>query len=134
MPVCCYFGLPCVSVCLAARQQPAAAPDQGRDLPARVALFLALFCGSPARRAGRRVHLAQCTTRPGLGEGPSDAHGGGGGAAATRQTAPHTTRRGSLGERACFCCVCVCVCLFVGAGGSQSLGCFGSTAMRLGGR
>lgn len=77
-----------ILVCRACLSQPA--PTKAETCPpARLALFLDLFLWFPGPAAGRRVHLAQCTTRPGPGEGLSDAHGGGGGAAATRQTAPH---------------------------------------------
>lgn len=90
-----------------------ARPHQGRDQPARLAPFSGLFLWFPGPAAGRRVHLAQCTTRPGLGEGPSDAHGGGGGAAATRQTVPHhqpglAWREGRVFADEATSCVCVC--------------------------
>lgn len=112
MPVCCYFGLPCVSVCLAARQQPAAAPDQGRDLPARVALFLALFVvpRPGGRDAGCTWHSAP--RDPGSGRGLRTRTA----AAAERRRRGrphHTPPDGARLEkgRVFVVCVCVCVCL-----------------------
>lgn len=112
MPVCCYFGLPCVSVCLAARQQPAAAPDQGRDLPARVALFLALFVvpRPGGRDAGCTWHSAP--RDPGSGRGLRTRTA----AAAERRRRGrphHTPPDGARLEKGRVFVVCVCVCVFV---------------------